>query len=216
VWKSPKNPHTLWKIGDISHFSLLFSKTGSTPTLCKNGNLKQRVWERDALPQQRYGSIWGEDQKTRILECPYGPKWKLQLIKGCLVWLPLCRTRHHRIDRLSLHFRATSTMMPHVPSTVAPSLVFRQNWETLARLALRWSKPPDVNVCPHTVFIRSLVLRCQPTNLPHLVLRPKPVNHLDDFEAQITKPSTLVLRPKPKNCRSGFEAKPLPNCRQRF
>jgi hypothetical protein len=40
----------------------------------------------------------------------------------------------------------------------------------------------------------------------HLVLRPKPRNHYDDFEAQITKQSTMVLRPKPRNCRGDFEA----------
>jgi hypothetical protein len=30
----------------------------------------------------------------------------------------------------------------------------------------------------------------------HLVLRPKPINHRGDFEAQITKPYLPVLRPK--------------------
>jgi hypothetical protein len=32
IWKPPKQPLSLWKIGDISHFSHLFSKIWSTPT----------------------------------------------------------------------------------------------------------------------------------------------------------------------------------------
>jgi hypothetical protein len=56
-----------------------------------------------------------------------------------------------------------------------------------------------------------------------MVLRRKPRNHHDDFEAQITKPELPVLRPKPEkptyrfwgqtreNRPSGFEAKPLTN-----
>jgi hypothetical protein len=32
-----------------------------------------------------------------------------------------------------------------------------------------------------------------------LVLRPKPKNRRDDFEAQITKPKLPILRPKPGN-----------------
>jgi hypothetical protein len=78
-------------------------------------------------------------------------------MKGSLVWLPL----HH----LWLHFHATSMMMPRPPPIVAPSLVLRQNWETLAWLASWWSKPLDVYACPHTVLIRSSVLRHKPTNL---------------------------------------------------
>jgi hypothetical protein len=41
---------------------------------------------------------------------------------------------------------------------------------------MQWSKPPDVDACPHTVFIRSSVLRHEPTNLLPL-----------GFEAQIKK-----------------------------
>jgi hypothetical protein len=54
----------------------------------------------------------------------------------------------------------------------------------------------------------------------HLVLRPKPRNRPDDFDAQITKPKLPVLRPKlgnpsppwfwgsTKKSTTGFEAKP--------
>jgi hypothetical protein len=60
----------------------------------------------------------------------------------------------------------------------------------------------------------------QSTIEAHLVLRPKPRNRRDDFEAQITKPELSVLRPKPgnppppwfwgstKKPTAGFEAKP--------
>jgi hypothetical protein len=132
-------------------------------------------------------------------------------MKSSLSWLSLHCTWHHWTDHLLLHFHMTSTMMPRVPPTVAPSPVLRQNWETLARLASRWSKPPDFDACPHTVFICSSILRCKPTNLLPLVLRLKPRKHHGDFEAQITKPSTLVLRLKLRNYRSGFVAKILTN-----
>jgi hypothetical protein len=48
VWKPPKHPPTLWKIGEISHFSPLFSKTWSTPTPSKthfkSSNDLQTTW----------------------------------------------------------------------------------------------------------------------------------------------------------------------------
>jgi hypothetical protein len=140
---------------------------------------------------------------------PLWAKRKSQLMKGSLVRLPLCRTRRHQTDSLSLHFHMTSVMMPRAPPIIAPSPVLRQNWETLDRVASRRSKTPYVDSCPHTVFIRSSVLRRKPTN--HMVLMPKPRNCRSDFEAQITKPSTLVLSSKPRNRRSGFEVKPLTN-----
>jgi hypothetical protein len=52
--------------------------------------------------------------------------------------------------------------------------------------------------------------------LSHLVLRPNPKNRCNDFETQITKPSTLVLRPKLRNRHSGFDDKPLTNRCHRF
>jgi hypothetical protein len=86
-------------------------------------------------------------------------------MKGSLVRLPLCRTQWHRTKHLLLHFHATSMMMPRTPPFVAPSPVLRQNWDTMARLASRRSKPPDVDVCHHTFFIHSSVLRHKPINL---------------------------------------------------
>jgi hypothetical protein len=72
-------------------------------------------------------------------------------------------------------------------------------------------KPPDVNACPHTIFIRSSVLRCKLTNLLPLGFEAqtkKPSqwfcgpNHQTtaaDFEAQTGKPERVVLRPNHKN-----------------
>jgi hypothetical protein len=133
--------------------------------------------------------------KTKWLECSCGLKGKLHLMKGSLVWLPLRRTRLHRTDHLSLHFHMTSTMMPCTPPVIAPSLVFRQNWETLARLALWWSRPPDVNACPHTVFIRASVLRRKSTNLLPLC-----------FEAQTKKPSRWFCGANHQTTAASFEA----------
>jgi hypothetical protein len=147
---------------------------------------------------------------------PYGLKEKIHLMNGSLVRLPLCRTRRHQINRLLLHFHATSVMMPREPPAVAPPPVLRQNWKTLAQLASRRSKPPDVDAYPHTVFIRSSILRHKPTNLLPLILRSKLRNRRGDFEAEITKLSTLVLRPKLRNCCNCFEAKPLTNHRYWF
>jgi hypothetical protein len=45
-------------------------------------SLKQRGWERDP-PHNSPMSLF--IAKTKRLECPYGPKGKLQLIKGSLV-----------------------------------------------------------------------------------------------------------------------------------
>jgi hypothetical protein len=70
--------------------------------------------------------LW-QKQKTRML---LWAKEKLHLMKGRLIWLPLCRTRWHQTNRLMLHFHVTSMMMPRAPPAVAPSPVLRQNWET--------------------------------------------------------------------------------------
>jgi hypothetical protein len=99
-------------------------------------------------------------------------------MKGSLVWLPLRHTWHNRTDRLLLQFHVTFVIMSRAPPAVAPSSVLRHNWKTLAWLTSRWSKPPDVDACPHIVFICSSVLRCKSTNLLPL-----------GFEIQTIKPS---------------------------
>jgi hypothetical protein len=84
--------------------------------------------------------------------------------------------------------------MRHAPPTVAPSSVLRPNWETLAWLAPRWSNPLDVNVCPHTIFIHTSVLRRKPTNLlPH------------GFEDQTKKLSWRFYGPNHQTAVAGFE-----------
>jgi hypothetical protein len=132
-------------------------------------------------------------------------------MKGSLVWLLPLRTRRHWTDHLLLHIHATSTMMPRAPTTVAPSLVLKQNWETLAWLASWRSKLPDVDACPHTVFIHTSVLRHKPTNLIPLGFEAqtkKPSwwfcwpNHQTatvSFVAQTGKPERVVLMPNHKN-----------------
>jgi hypothetical protein len=186
VWKPPKYPPTLWKIREISHFS----KTWSTPTPSKNENLRQRGWKRDASHNSPMVLFIA---KTKRLECPYGVKGILQLIRGSLIWLSLCLTQRHRTNHLLLHFHATSVVMPRVPSAIAPSLVLRQNWETLTRLASRRSKPPNIDACAHIVFIRSSVLRCKPTNLLPL-----------GFEAWTKKPSRWFWGPNHQTVDLGF------------
>jgi hypothetical protein len=118
-------------------------------------------------------------------------------MKGSLGWLPLCRTWRHRTDRILLHFHVTSVMMTCAPPTIAPSPVLRQNWETLTRLASRWSKLPDVDACSHTIFICSLVLRRKLINLLPL-----------GFEVQTKKSSWWFWGPNYQTLTSRFEAKP--------
>jgi hypothetical protein len=65
----------------------------------------------------------------------------------CTMWITHDITRH--FDR---------------PPAVTPSSVLRQNWETLNLLVSRWSKPPDVDVHPHTV-LTSLGLMHKPKKL---------------------------------------------------
>jgi hypothetical protein len=101
--------------------------------------------------------------------------------------------------------------MPCAPSAITPPPVLRQNWETLAQLASWWSKPLDVNVWHHTVFIRSSVLRRKPVNLLPLGFEAQ-INKLSwwfygsnhqtvaaGFEAQTGKTERVVLRPIHKN-----------------
>jgi hypothetical protein len=132
--------------------------------------------------------------KIKRLECPYGLKGKLQLTKGSLAWLPLHRTQRHWTNRLFLHFHVSFTMMPRAPLVVAPLPVLRQNLETLARLASRWSKPLDVDACPHTVFICSSVLRHKLINLLPL-----------GFETQTKKPSWWFWGLNHQTVNLGFE-----------
>jgi hypothetical protein len=59
-----------------------------TPHLA-NEDLKLRGWERDAFHN---GPKILFIAKTKRLECPYGLKGKLQLMRGSSFRLPLCRT----------------------------------------------------------------------------------------------------------------------------
>jgi hypothetical protein len=100
------------------------------------------------------------------------------------------------------------------------SPVLRQNWDTLAWLASRWSMLPDVDMRPHTIFICTLFLRCKPTNLPPLGFEVQTnkasrwfcgTNHhtiAASFEVQIGKHKRLVLRPNHQTIATSFEANP--------
>jgi hypothetical protein len=79
-----------------------------------------------------------------------------------------------------------------------------------------WSKPPDVDACPHTVFICSSVLSHKLTNLLPLGFEVQtkklsrwfcgPNHQTADvsFDAQIEKSKRVILRPKHKNCNHRF------------
>jgi hypothetical protein len=95
-------------------------------------------------------------------------------------------------------------MMPRAPPIVAPPPVLRPIQQTLAWLASRWSKPPDLDLCPTLHHPPLSVLWCNRQTVACLVLRPRPRNCHSDFEVQITKPELLVLRPKPGNRRPWF------------
>jgi hypothetical protein len=58
----------------------------------------------------------------------------------------------------------------------------------------------------HAVFSPS-VLWCNQQTVIHFVLRIKPRNRHDNFEAQITKPDPPVLKPNQKTVAIGFEVK---------
>jgi hypothetical protein len=84
-------------------------------------------------------------------------------------------------------------------SVVTTPPVLRSDWETLARLASRWS----VRV-PRADLPSSVLWHNRQTE-SRLVLRHKPRNHRSDFEAQITKLKLPVLRSKPVNCHGDFD-----------
>jgi hypothetical protein len=54
-------------------------------------------------------------------------------------------------------------MVPHAPPAVSPSPVLKPDWETLARLASRRSKPPDLDPCPMLSSLRGF---CGTTDKP--------------------------------------------------
>jgi hypothetical protein len=99
-------------------------------------------------------------------------------------------------------------MVPRAPPVVAPPLVFRPDWKTLARLASTPSKPLDLDVCPALTSLRRF---CGATD------KPKPAWFWDPNQETVA----VILRPKSPNqsCRFwdpnretlhhlGFEAQP--------
>jgi hypothetical protein len=81
--------------------------------------------------------------------------------------------------------------------------VLRPDWDTVARLDSRRSKPSDLDVCP--ALNHSLIgFVAQPINRSLLDFEFKPRNCRGDFEAKITKSELPILRPKPENRRPWF------------
>jgi hypothetical protein len=64
------------------------------------------------------------------------------------------RSPSHRPVQLQLASDATSVMVPRAPPVVAPSPVFRLDWETLAKLASMPSKLLDLDACPVPTSLR--------------------------------------------------------------
>jgi hypothetical protein len=101
--------------------------------------------------------------------------------------------------------------------TALPAL--RLDWETLAWLTSKRSKPLDLDTCPTLSSSSHWYCGATHKTIAHFVLRPKPRNHRANFMGQITKPQLPVLRPKQgkpsewfwgqttKTVATGFEAK---------
>jgi hypothetical protein len=123
VWKSHKHPPTLWKIGEISHFSPLFFRTWITHQTQQNEDLKPTGWERDTSHNSPKVVFIA---KIKRLKCPYGLKGKLQLMRGNFVWLPLCHTWCHQIVHLlaSLPRKVSRSISTRAPCHLYPPVGF--------------------------------------------------------------------------------------------
>jgi hypothetical protein len=75
-----------------------------------------------------------------------------------------------------------------------PPLVLRLDWEIVARLASRWSKPLDLDAC--------LAPFSSPRRFCGAIAKPR--NCHRNFVGQIAKPQLLVLSPNPRNPREWF------------
>jgi hypothetical protein len=87
---------------------------------------------------------------------------------------------------------------------IAHPPVLRLDWKTLAQLASWRSKPPDVDACPHIVFIRSSILSQKPINLLPLSFEAQTKKSLQWFCGPNHHTVTPVLRPKPGNLSEWF------------
>jgi hypothetical protein len=125
---------------------------------------------------------------------PLGPNTLKTIILGRRVR----RSPSHWLICLQLSLDVISVMMPRAPPVVTPPSVLWPDWKTLARLAYRWSNPPNLNVCSAPSFLSRF---CGATDKPKSawfwgqILR----NRRGDFETQITKMQLSILRPKSKN-----------------
>jgi hypothetical protein len=115
----------------------------------------------------------------------------------------------------------TSAMVPRAPPIVTSPPVLKSDWETLARLAYRWSKPSNLNTCPTP---SSLYQFCGATDklksawfwgikqeTVALILRSK----LPNRSCRFWCPNRVWCRTR-ENRHGGFETKPLINCPSGF
>jgi hypothetical protein len=117
------------------------------------------------------------------------------------------RSMSYRLIRLQLDTHATSTMVPHAPHVIVPPPVLRPDWETLARLAFKWSKLSDLDAYPTPSSLHQF---CGTTD------KSKHTWFCDPNQENITV--ILRLKSPNQNCRfwgpnretraTGFEAKP--------
>jgi hypothetical protein len=100
-------------------------------------------------------------------------------------------------------------MMPRAPPAVAPPLVLRPDWETLAILASTWSKSLDLDMCP-TLSHSPVLWRNQQTET-YLILKLKPRNHRGDFDTKSPNCSCQFWGPNWETLHHRLTKKPSPS-----
>jgi hypothetical protein len=120
-------------------------------------------------------------------------------------------------------------MVSRASTAVAPPPVLRPDWETLAWLAFRWSKPPDFNACPassslHRFYVETdkpkfawfwgsnqkttaVILRAKSPNHSCRFWGPNRKTRPTGFDVKPEKTVRVVLRPNhSQTVALGFEA----------
>jgi hypothetical protein len=81
-------------------------------------------WLNACFSTNPWGPIYRESKR---LECPYGLKGNLHLMKGSLVWLPLHRTRRHRTNATcTTHRRSSASFEAKLGNTSSTCFVTKQ------------------------------------------------------------------------------------------
>jgi hypothetical protein len=111
------------------------------------------------VPQPSRVLYIGPSKRLKWLLRPWGLIEEKRQSKGSRVR----RSLSHRPVQLQLDSDATSAMVPRAPPVVVPPLVFRPDWETLARLASTPSKLLDLDACLAPTSLRRF---CGTTDKP--------------------------------------------------